>query len=129
MLTQLESKILDLQNQIQATQAQITDYQTNPAYKYEQLEYDLRGFPYTRIINTKTAELAQAQAQLATLQNELNATQVQYEQAKEQYKARAMILNQAFVSPPPSKNLPSQKVLKSIESLQSYLKRANLAQV
>ena len=123
MLAQLESKILDLQSQIQATQAQITDYQTNPAYKYEQLEYDLRGFPYTRTINTKTAELAQAQAQLATLQNELNATQSQYEQAKEHYKTRAMILNQAFVSPPPSKNLPSQKVLKSIESLQGFLKQ------
>ena len=112
MLAQLESKILDLQNQIQATQAQIIDYQTNPAYKYEQLEYDLRGFPYTRTINTKTTELAQAQAQLATLQNELNATQVQYEQAKEQYKARAMILNQAFVSPPQAKTYPAKKCLK-----------------
>ena len=113
MLAQLESKILDLQNQIQATQAQIIDYQTNPAYKYEQLEYDLRGFPYTRIINTKTAELAQAQAQLATLQNELKATQSQYEQAKEQYKTRAMILNQAFVSTPPqAKTYPPKKCLK-----------------
>ena len=127
MLAQLESKILDLQSQIQATQAQITDYQTNPAYKYEQLEYDLRGFPYTRTINTKTAEIAQAQTTLATLQNELKTTQAQYEQAKEQYTTRAMILNQAFLSaPPPSKIQASQKVLNAIESLQEYLKQKPL---
>ena len=91
---------MDLQTQIQTTQEQITDYKTNPAYKYEQLEYDLRGFPYTRTINTKTAEIAQAQTTLATLQNELKTTQAQYEQEKEQCKTRIMTLNQAFVSPP-----------------------------
>ena len=143
MLAQLESKILDLQSQIQATQAQIIDYQTNPAYVDYYIVCMACGENIGKIINctrsdyckkvfhtkkvlffTKTAELAQAQAQLATLQNELKATQAQYEQEKEQYKTHTMILNQAFVStPPPSKNLPSQKVLKSIESLQGYLKK------
>ena len=121
-LTQLESKILDLQTQIQTTQEQITDYKTNPAYKYEQLEYDLRGFPYTRTINTKTAEIAQAQTTLATLQNELKTTQAQYEQEKEQCKTRTMILNQAFLpAPPPYKIQASANVINAIESLKQYL--------
>ena len=112
---------MDLQTQIQTTQEQITDYKTNPAYKYEQLEYDLRGFPYTRTINTKTAEIAQAQTTLATLQNELKTTQAQYEQEKEQCKTRIMTLNQAFVSPPPSKIQASTKVINAIDSLRQYL--------
>ena len=61
---------------------------------------------------------AQKQAErAAAAQRELEAL------LQAQDTARAMILNQAFVStPPPSKNLPSQKVIKSIESLQSYLR-------
>lgn len=121
-LAQLESKILDLQSQIQATQAQITDYQTNPAYvdyyivcsacgenigkniNCTRSDYCKKVFHTKKVVFfTKTAELAQAHAQLATLQNELKATQSQYEQEKEQYKTRAMILNQAFVSTPPPK--------------------------
>ena len=152
-LAQLESKILDLQNQIQATQAQITDYQKfNVLYricevcKYKEKYVSGSGIVICPICksenikftnkntysigigiiseNPKKQELNKAQAQLATLQNELKTTQSQYEQEKEQYKTRAMILNQAFVStPPPSKNLSSQKVFKSIESLQGFLKK------
>lgn len=117
MLAQLESKILDLQAQIQATQEQITDYQTNPSYKQTRIYCKwcaknvttlishnsacpcrsgganwIRYCTTTTTINTKTAELAQAQAQLA------------------QYIARAMILNQAFVSsPPPKQKYPQPK--------------------
>ena len=151
-LTQLESKILDLQAQIQATQAQITDYQklyvlyricevckykekyvsgsgivicpicNNENRKYVGGAYSIGMGIITE--NSKKQELDKAQAQLATLQNELKTTQAQYEQAKAQDTARTMILNQSFVSPPPPtiKNLSSQKVLKEIESLQSYLR-------
>ena len=61
---------------------------------------------------------AQKQAeQAAAAQKELEAL------LQAQDTARAMILNQAFVStPPPSKIIPSQKVLKEIESLQNYLR-------
>ena len=142
MLAQLESKILDLQSQIQATQAQITDYQKFnvlyricevckykekyvsgsgivicPICKSENIKY-INNNTYSigmGIIseNPKKQELDKAQAQLTTLQNELNATQSQYEQAKEHYKTRAMILNQAFVSPPPqAKTYPAKKCLK-----------------
>ena len=76
---------------------------------------------WNRLERQRQAEQAQkAQKALeAQRQRELEAI------LQAQAQTRAMILNQAFVStPPPSKNLSTQKVLESIESLQSYLKQA-----
>ena len=76
------------------------------------------------ILNKLLAQQAAAQAAAAqAAAAQAAAQQAQLEALlQNQDIARAMILNQAFVStPPPSKNLPSQKVLKEIESLQSYL--------
>ena len=81
------------------------------------------SYPYDYDWNRHYAELAR---QVAEAQKALETQRQRELEAilQAQAQTRAMILNQAFVStPPPSKNLSSQKVFKSIESLQGFLKK------
>ena len=141
----LQDKIQDLQSQINATQAQINNYKNNPAYtdyyyvcplcknnngKRSQCAISLSCLATkTRKIYffTKTAELANAESTLKSLQNQLTTTQaelVEKQQAQEKAQKQAhlaRLIAQCSTPPPSTDLLAIKRVLESLNTLQSKL--------